>query len=118
MFSKSHLSDPFSPLTSIRLAFWFPAASRVASKVATAPPAPALKIAGPDVIDPPQLPLLDHPVRQRQRRAPPVAEPHEALHALARRLGGRIAHRPRIIQRPRQRLLASHVLAILQRGDR
>ena len=37
--SKSKRSEPVSPLISIELAFWRPVASRVASKLAVAPPA-------------------------------------------------------------------------------
>ena len=80
--------------------------------------APVLQVARADMEDPAESALRDQLVRERQRRHASVVEPDEGLDALLRRLLRGVTHRPGIVERSGERLLARDVLARLERRDR
>ena len=77
--------------------------------------APALQVGSARVVDAAQRAGRHQPLRQGHRRHAPVVEPDEGLAARARR---GVCHALGVGERAGERLLAGHVLAGLERGDR
>jgi hypothetical protein len=79
---------------------------------------PVLQVHGADVAQRTDAAPLDQPPGQREGRHPPVVEPDHGAGAGWERRVGRGRHRLGLGQGVRERLLAQHVLARPQRGDR
>ena len=79
---------------------------------------PVLQVDGPDVAQRADAARLDQLPGQREGRNPPVVEPDHGPRAARERGVGRRRHRLGLGQRIGERLLAQHVLARPQCGDR